>query len=192
MKRELLILDNYDSFTYNLVGLVEKCGYYDYEIYKNDEISIENVNDFSSIILSPGPGLPQHAGIMQQLLRNYIRKKKILGVCLGHQAIARHFGANLIQMDKITHGDASIINIIKRSSKLFKNIPQDIIVGRYHSWVVDNVDFPKDELEISAILGDRLIMGIEHKFLPVYGIQFHPESYITQYGFQILKNWLEI
>jgi len=192
MKKELLILDNYDSFTYNLVGLVDKCEFFDYEIYKNDEISLEKINDFKSIILSPGPGMPQYAGILPQLIQNYFSKKKILGVCLGHQAIAQHFGAKLLQLSEIAHGQASVLKIIDRKSKLFKNIPNNNIVGRYHSWIVDNHNFPHNELNISAIVGENIIMGIEHKNLPIYGVQFHPESYITQHGVQLIKNWLEI
>jgi anthranilate synthase component 2 len=192
MKKELLIIDNYDSFTYNLVQLIEECEFFDYEIYKNDKISLDIIDSFSGIILSPGPGLPENAGIMPDLLKNYVRKKKILGICLGHQAIAQCFGAKLIQQNDITHGKASILKVTEINSKLFENLPNSFIVGRYHSWIVDKTNFPDEELKITSIVENDIIMSIEHKYLPVYGVQFHPESHITQHGKQLIYNWLRI
>lgn len=186
----ILILDNYDSFTFNLLHLVEKLSEDGVAVIRNDKIRIEEINDFDSIILSPGPGLPKDAGIMPELLKQYSDKKKILGVCLGMQAIGEHFGQSLKNLGEVVHGEAVKMNIIKQS-ELFKDCPSNFMVGRYHSWVIDN-NLPLNELEVLAIDEEQEIMAIKHKNLPIYGVQFHPESILSQYGENLMKNWLSL
>ncbi len=189
-KKKLLIIDNYDSFTYNLVQLVEQCGFTDYDVKKNDEISKEEADNYNMFLFSPGPGLPSEAGIMCELIKFYSGKKKMLGICLGHQAIAECFGANLINMEEIAHGAASVVYLTEDKDYIFKKIPELFIAGRYHSWIVSNEDFPK-ELLITAIDEDENIMAIKHKTFDIHGVQFHPESYITEDGQRIISNFLK-
>jgi anthranilate synthase component 2 len=187
--KKLLIIDNYDSFTYNLVQLVEQCGFTDYDIKKNNEINLEEANNYQMFLFSPGPGIPSEAGIMCELIKKYAGTKKMLGICLGHQAIAECFGANLITMEEIAHGAASVIYLTDDKDYLFKKVPEIFIAGRYHSWIVSNDDFPK-ELLITAIDEDENIMAIKHKTFDIHGVQFHPESYITENGQKIISNFL--
>ncbi len=186
---KVLILDNYDSFTYNLVHLVEKLLHVKVEVFKNDEIGLEDVTRFDKIILSPGPGLPDEAGIMKSLIREYGYSKSILGVCLGHQAIGEVFGGKLKNLDSVFHGVAHEIDIIDSTEILFKELEKKIIVGRYHSWVVDRTDFPK-ELMITATDDNGNVMGLKHRELNIRGVQFHPESIMTPVGEKIISNWL--
>jgi len=186
---KVLILDNYDSFTYNLVHLVEKLLHVKIEVFKNDEISLEEVARFDKIILSPGPGLPDEAGIMKSLIKQYGSSKSILGVCLGHQAIGEVFGGNLKNLDTVFHGVAHEIEVIDPSEILFKGLEKKIMVGRYHSWVVDRTNFPK-ELIITATDDNGNVMALRHQELNIRGVQFHPESIMTPVGEKIISNWL--
>jgi anthranilate synthase component 2 len=186
---KVLILDNYDSFTYNLVHLVEKLLHVKIEVFKNDEISLEEVARFDKIILSPGPGLPDEAGIMKLLIKQYGSSKSILGVCLGHQAIGEVFGGNLKNLDTVFHGVAHEIEVIDPSEILFKGLEKKIMVGRYHSWVVDRTNFPK-ELIITATDDNGNVMALRHQELNIRGVQFHPESIMTPVGEKIISNWL--
>lgn len=186
----ILILDNYDSFTFNLLHLVEKLTEDNVVVVRNNKINIDEINDFSSIILSPGPGLPKDAGIMPELLNKYFDKKKILGVCLGMQAIGEHFGEKLKNLDKVVHGEERVLNVIAEN-ELFKGLPRYFYVGRYHSWVIDN-NAPLKNLEVLAEDEQQEIMAIKHVNLPIYGVQFHPESILSQYGEILMKNWLSL
>jgi anthranilate synthase component 2 len=185
----ILIFDNYDSFTYNLVQLVEKISQQKIDVYRNDKISLEEMDRYDKIILSPGPGIPEEAGLLLPLIKTYASRKSILGVCLGHQAIGEAFGGTLVNLSKVYHGVATNCKIIGADEKLFKNIPKEFKAGRYHSWVIDQKNFPS-ELEITALDDNNMIMAIKHKQYDVRGVQFHPESILTPMGEQILRNWL--
>lgn len=185
-----LILDNYDSFTYNLFHYVERyCTESDcLEVKRNDEISIEEALAFDNIILSPGPGLPSEAGIMPQLLLNPKAQMPILGICLGHQAIAESHGAALSTLEIPLHGFEGISTIINPDNTLFRGLDKAIKTGHYHSWVVSKTNFP-NELRIDAVGENGAIMAISHMEMPRYGIQFHPESIMTPLGLNIISNW---
>ncbi|MCD6017890.1 MAG: aminodeoxychorismate/anthranilate synthase component [Bacteroidetes bacterium] len=186
---KLLILDNYDSFTYNLVHLIEKVSDISFEVFRNDQISLQDVNDFDKILLSPGPGLPKDAGIMPEVLQYYGPAKNILGVCLGFQAIGEAYGASLKNLPTVFHGLATPITVLQEDI-LFKNCPGSFTVGRYHSWVIDNQSVPHD-FEITAVDEEGNIMAGRHKTFNVRGVQFHPESILSEYGETIMRNWLE-
>jgi anthranilate synthase component 2 len=185
---KLLLLDNYDSFTYNLVHLIEKVSDIEIEVFRNDEISIDEVEKYDKILLSPGPGLPTDAGIMPELLKRYSSTKSILGVCLGLQAIGESFGASLLNLDTVFHGLATPIKV-NVEDIIFYNCPKTFTVGRYHSWVVDTHFFPED-LQITATDENGNIMALKHKIYDVRGVQFHPESILSEYGEVLIKNWL--
>lgn len=191
---KILILDNYDSFTYNLFHIVEKVSDTTVDVFRNDEISLADVNAYDKIILSPGPGLPKGSGILLEVIREYASSKSILGVCLGQQAIAESFGGSLRNLKNVFHGVATEISIVnKRTPKpndIFSGLPEKIEVGRYHSWIVNKDDFPK-ELEITAIDEDGEIMALAHKQFDIQAVQFHPESIMTPNGEQMMKNWLK-
>ena len=187
---KILIFDNYDSFTYNLVHLVEKIIHIKVDVFRNDEIKLEDVNKYDKIILSPGPGIPEEAGLLLPLIKEYAPTKSILGVCLGHQAIGQAFGGALINLDTVFHGVATNCQLLTLNSQLFKGLPNEIIVGRYHSWVVSDINFP-DELEITARDENNFIMAMQHKKYDVQGVQFHPESVLTPDGEKIIRNWLK-
>ena len=183
----ILIIDNYDSFTFNLVHYVEQfCD--DVTVKRNDEISLDEVEEFDAIVLSPGPGLPKHAGIMPKLIKQYASTKKILGVCLGHQAIGEAFGASLKNLNQVHHGVAIPINIIVNNEPLFTNLPNRMDTGRYHSWVIDKNTIPSD-LKITATDDEGEVMAIRHKEFDVCGVQFHPESLLTPDGLKVIENW---
>jgi len=185
---KILILDNYDSFTYNLVHYVEQfCN--DVTVKRNDEIPLDEVDVFDAIILSPGPGLPKDAGIMSELIKRYAPSKKILGVCLGHQAIGEAFGAKLKNLDQVHHGVAIPVSVIERSEVLFQGFSNKFETGRYHSWVIDK-DTISEELIITAVDEKGEIMAIRHRQFNVCGVQFHPESLLTPNGLKIIKNWV--
>lgn len=187
---KLLVLDNYDSFTYNLVHLIRELGYGStMDIVRNDAITVEAVGDYDKILLSPGPGVPRDAGIMMNLLKTYSRSKSILGICLGHQGIAETFGGTLINMQEVTHGIPLETIVSDKEEVCFKNIPERFETGRYHSWMVSRENLP-DELTITATDDAGRIMGLTHKTLDVRGLQFHPESIMTQHGKTIMNNWL--
>lgn len=193
---KILVFDNYDSFTYNLVHLVNSIVKDQVDVYRNDEIPLEKVAAYDKIILSPGPGIPSEAGLLLPLIKEYAAKKSILGVCLGHQAIGEVFGGKLINLSTVYHGVATPVTFIentslsKASSQLFKDLPGQIQVGRYHSWIVSEENFPA-ELEITAVDENGYIMALQHKTYDVQGVQFHPESVLTPDGATILKNWLQ-
>lgn len=185
---KLLILDNYDSFTYNVVHAVRQLGV-EPDVYRNDEIALDDVDRYDAIIVSPGPGVPAEAGILPQLLQRYSATKRILGICLGEQAIGECFGARLLNLSEVWHGVQTPVNIIA-NDYIFRNLGPEIQVGRYHSWVVDSNNLP-DCLEVTARSNDGQIMALRHRTLDVRGVQFHPESILTPQGLTILKNWLE-
>lgn len=191
---KILVFDNYDSFTYNLVHLVEKIIHEKVEVHRNDQLPLEKVKEYDKIILSPGPGIPEEAGLLLPLIKEYASSKSILGVCLGHQAIGEAFGGKLINLSTVFHGVATPVKIesekLKVKSYLFEGLPGEIEVGRYHSWVVSKEDFPP-ELEITAEDDNRMIMGLQHKTYDVQGVQFHPESVLTPRGEEIMRNWLK-
>lgn len=187
---KLLVFDNYDSFTYNLVHLVEKILHQKVDVYRNDQIPLEQVKDFDKIILSPGPGIPEEAGLLLPLIKEYASSKSILGVCLGQQAIGEAFGGTLTNLSKVYHGVATPCQIVKNDVELFAGLGEKFEVGRYHSWVVSRDGFP-DELEITAVDENDMIMALQHKTFDVRGVQFHPESVLTPQGEQILRNWLK-
>lgn len=186
---KLLIFDNYDSFTYNIVHAVRQLGYAP-EVYRNDCIALEDVGKYDKIIISPGPGIPSESGILPELLRAYTPVKPILGICLGEQAIGECFGARLLNLPQVYHGIRTPIDIVA-DDYIFAGLPRSIPVGRYHSWVVDNADFPSEQLEVTARDAEGHIMALRHKRYDVRGVQFHPESILTPDGNRILDNWLK-
>ena len=186
---KILLLDNYDSFTYNLVHLVEKILHTKVDVYRNDEIEMEKVKGYDKIILSPGPGIPEEAGMLLPLIKEYASTKSILGVCLGHQAIGEAFGAKLINLSTVYHGVATPIKILDTNNQLYKGLDDTIEVGRYHSWIVSDENFP-EVLQITAVDENNYIMGLQHKNFDVQGVQFHPESVLTPCGEMIIRNWL--
>ena len=186
---KILLFDNYDSFTYNLVHAIKSLGYENVDVYRNDKIELSQIDQYDKIILSPGPGLPSEAGIMMEVIKEYASKKSILGVCLGHQAIAETFGAKLENIPTVFHGVQTSIKIVQEDY-LFLGLPKEILAGRYHSWIVSNNDFP-DKLEVTAIDEAGDIMALKHKKLDLHGVQFHPESILTPDGVQIIQNFLQ-
>ncbi len=186
---KILMLDNYDSFTYNLVQLVKENTSYNVDVFRNDEILLQEVNGYDKIILSPGPGIPIEAGILCDLIRQYKNSKPILGICLGMQAIGEVFGGTLINIIEPMHGVATTIH--HTSSPLFTDIPNQFKAGRYHSWAIEANSIPS-ELNVTAVDENEMVMAIEHKILPVCGVQFHPESILTEYGKHILINFLKL
>ncbi len=186
---KILVFDNYDSFTYNLVHQVEKITGEKVDVYRNDQIELDKVNGYDKIILSPGPGIPEEAGLLLPLIKQFAPAKSILGVCLGHQAIGEAFGGKLVNLDTVYHGVATKVKIEKAKARLFDGLAQEIEVGRYHSWIVSDEGFPV-ELEITARDANGYIMALQHKVYDVQGVQFHPESVLTPDGEKILQNWL--
>ena len=187
---KILLLDNYDSFTYNLLHLVKELGTEDVTVVRNDQIELDEVEQYDKIILSPGPGIPEEAGMLLPIIRRFAPTKKILGVCLGHQAIGEAFGAKLTNLTEVFHGIQSAIKVLDHEV-LFKGLANEILVGRYHSWVVDREGFPSC-LEITAESQEGQIMGLRHTSYHVYGIQFHPESVLTPKGKEIIQNFLNL
>ncbi len=186
---KVLVFDNYDSFTYNLVQIIERILGSKVDVVRNDQITLEEIQKYDKIILSPGPGIPEEAGILLDLIKEYASTKSILGVCLGQQAIAEAFGGSLINLSEIFHGVATSADLVKNDTKLFKNLSSGLEVGRYHSWAVNPENFP-EELEITAVDKDGMIMALQHKEYDVHGVQFHPESILTPNGELIIKNFL--
>ena len=185
---KIVIIDNYDSFTYNLAHLVRELGA-QVTVWRNDRFNLEQLGAFDKIILSPGPGIPAEAGLLLDVIINYAGKKPILGVCLGHQAIGEVFGAKLTNLDEVFHGVATEGTQFG-NDYLFNGLSKRITMGRYHSWVVDRAHFP-DCLEVTAVSDDGEIMALKHKQHDIRGIQFHPESVLTPNGMDMLRNWLE-
>ena len=186
---KILVFDNYDSFTYNLVHAVKKLGFTDVEVHRNDQIALEDIARFDKIILSPGPGVPSESGILLDVIRTYAPTKPILGVCLGEQAIAEAFGGTLINLTEVHHGVSSIVDVLEEDV-LFNGLGKKIEVGRYHSWAVERSTLPEC-LTITAVDEEGMIMALAHKTYDVRGVQFHPESVLTPDGEKMLKNWLE-
>lgn len=187
----LLLLDNYDSFTYNLVHYLQELMGEDVAVFRNDEIRMDEVARYDRIVLSPGPGLPSESGILLPLIREYADTIPMLGVCLGHQAIAEAFGGRLRQLDGVLHGLVRKVQVTGDEIGLFAGVESPFDTGRYHSWVPDETSFP-DELQVIAKDLDGCIMGLKHRRFPVYGLQFHPESVMTPCGKQLLANWLAL
>lgn len=191
----ILILDNYDSFTYNLVQMVEEINNRNVDVRRNDEINLEQVAQYDKIILSPGPGIPNEAGILIPLIKRYAATKSIFGVCLGHQAIGEAFGAELINLSRVYHGVCNKIKLVESvaSSSFrndwFKNLNDEIEVGRYHSWVLNEKSIPAD-VEVTAKDESGMIMALRHREYDVQGVQFHPESVLTPLGRKMMENWL--
>jgi len=185
----ILLLDNYDSFTYNLAHYLREITGDEIPVIRNDQITVEEIDRYDAIVLSPGPGLPKDAGIMPELLRRYSPTKRILGVCLGMQAIGECFGGILINLDRVYHGQATPATILKPDEILFRGLPARITVGRYHSWVVSGDGFP-DSLEITAVDDNGQVMALRHKQFDVRGVQFHPESILTPEGMKMMENWV--
>jgi len=185
---KLLILDNYDSFVYNLVHMVKELGF-EPVVKRNDKITLEEVDTFDKILLSPGPGIPEEAGILMDLIKIYAPSKSIMGVCLGHQAIGESFGAKLKNLDLVYHGIVTETEVLK-PEVTFAGVPTKFKTCRYHSWVVDTADLPED-LEVTATNSEGTIMALQHKEFDVRGVQFHPESFLTEHGETMILNWLE-
>lgn len=187
---KIMVLDNYDSFTYNLVHYIEKITGSRPAVCRNDEISLDEVGEYDSILISPGPGIPAEAGICIDVIKRYCATKKILGVCLGHQAIGEAFGASLINLKEVYHGLATKVFVLDNQDRLFRSIPVTFNAGRYHSWVISNYDLPEC-LKVTCIDNNQLIMAVRHRDYDVSGVQFHPESVLTEHGMEIIRNWIE-
>jgi anthranilate synthase component 2 len=187
--KTVLVIDNYDSFTYNLVHLINELGF-EAVVWRNDKFKLEDVEAYDKILLSPGPGIPEEAGLLLEVIKTYAQTKSIMGVCLGQQAIAEAFGGTLLNLGRPMHGIATPITVLDKSELTFKDCPGLIEVGRYHSWVVNPADLPSS-LKVTAIDGDGQIMALRHEKYDVCGVQFHPESVLTPCGKQMMKNWLE-
>ena len=187
--KNVLVLDNYDSFVYNLVYLLKELGAH-VDVFRNDKITLEEVGNYDQILLSPGPGIPSEAGIMMDLLKEYKSTKKILGVCLGHQAIAEAFGSELQNMGEVLHGVTTECQVLDPAERLFLDIPARFEVCRYHSWTVIPGSMPTD-LKITAQDDTGYVLAEAHQQYDVRGVQFHPEAYLTQHGLQMIKNWMK-
>lgn len=186
---KILILDNYDSFTYNLVHMVEKITGNFPAVFRNDEISIEDVDYYDMIMLSPGPGIPDEAGILKDVIRMYAGRKPIFGVCLGLQAVTEVFGGKIINLDEVFHGVATEMKVTDKSATIFKDVPETFLAARYHSWAATDEGFP-EEIQVTARDEDGLIQAIEHKIFPISAVQFHPESILTDVGEQLVSNFI--
>lgn len=189
MPYKILVLDNYDSFVYNLVYLLKEMGH-EVDVFRNDKITLEEVAPYDKILLSPGPGIPEEAGIMLDLIREYAPTKSIFGVCLGHQAIGEAFGAKLHNMGDVLHGVTTKCVITDTTEKLFQGLPESIEVCRYHSWTVVPETMP-EELKVTAVDENGFVLAEAHTTYDVRGVQFHPEAYLTEYGKEMLSNWLK-
>ncbi|MBB1646232.1 aminodeoxychorismate/anthranilate synthase component II [Sphingobacterium sp. UME9] len=187
---KIVVIDNYDSFTYNLVHLLQELDQ-EYVVWRNDKFKLEDIDAFDKILLSPGPGIPEEAGLLLDVIRTYAPHKSILGICLGQQAIAEVFGGTLFNMEKPLHGVATNITVVDESEKLFRDFPKDSKIGRYHSWAVNKDSLPAS-LKVTAIDENGIIMALTHTEYDVRGMQFHPESVLTTNGKKLIENWLEI
>lgn len=186
--KKIVVIDNYDSFTYNLVHYLEDLNC-QVTVFRNDEFDINELKQYDKIVLSPGPGIPEEAGLLKDVIKTYASSKSILGVCLGQQAIGEVFGGSLVNLEKVYHGVATNIKITNSDVVLFRNLPNEFEVGRYHSWVVSNDNFPND-LIITSVDENGQIMSLKHVNYDVRGVQFHPESVLTPNGKKILENWV--
>ena len=187
---KILVFDNYDSFTYNLVHLVEKITGVKPDVFRNDKISLEAVKEYDKIILSPGPGVPSEAGLLIPLIKEYAATKSVLGVCLGHQAIGEAFGASLINLENVYHGVATPVKKTGYPSPLFEGLEDKFEAGRYHSWIIDGNTLP-DDFEVTAVDAHGYVMAMQHKNFDLQSVQFHPESVLTPGGEHMMRNWLK-
>lgn len=186
---KILILDNYDSFTYNLVHMVEKITDIYPDVYRNDEIGIDEIGVYDLIILSPGPGIPSEAGILKEVIARYAGKIPIFGVCLGLQAITEVFGGSILNMNEVFHGVATEMRVVQKEAPIFQDIPETFLAARYHSWIASKEDLP-NVLEITAIDEEGGIMAIRHKEYQISAVQFHPESILTEVGEKLVSNFI--
>lgn len=187
---KILVLDNYDSFTYNLVQYIERVLKAPVHVFRNDQISLDEIDNYDKILISPGPGIPEEAGISLDLIRRYGPAKSILGVCLGHQAIAEAFGGTISNLKKVYHGVSGSMKQLKTGDYFFEGVPEEFDAGRYHSWVVDRENLPH-ELEVDVENDEGLVMALRHREYDVRGVQFHPESVLTEYGGRMILNWVK-
>lgn len=186
---KIVVIDNYDSFTYNLVHLLHECGQ-EAVVWRNDKFELGDLEEFDHILLSPGPGIPSEAGLLMEVIRRYGLSKKILGICLGMQAIAEVYGGQLLNLSRPVHGTATPVRILDQEEALFAGLPAEFLVGRYHSWAVDPKGLPGG-LQVTAEDANGTIMALAHRELAVKGVQFHPESVLTEYGREMMLNWLK-
>ncbi len=187
---KIVVIDNYDSFTYNLVHAIKKISGLQVDVFRNDEIALEELEVYDKIVLSPGPGIPEEAGLLLDIIRKFAPTKSILGVCLGHQAIGEAFGGTLTNMNRVLHGIATPVSVTKTSTTIFEGLPDTFQVGRYHSWIVNQEGLP-DCLQVTSYDDKGMIMSMKHTEYDVEGVQFHPESVLTPLGEQIIANWLK-
>ncbi len=186
---KIVVIDNYDSFTYNFVHAIKKISGGTVDVIRNDELELSDLEKYDKIVLSPGPGIPEEAGLLLDIIREYAARKSMLGVCLGHQAIGEVFGAKLTNMNRVLHGVSTPVKQTKTHQVLFQDVPEEFDAGRYHSWIINHVDFP-DCLEVTCEDSEGMIMSMKHKEYDVHGVQFHPESVLTPLGEKIIANWL--
>jgi anthranilate synthase component 2 len=186
---KILMIDNYDSFTYNLVHMLETFDGVSVVVKRNDQLTLDDVVPFEKIVLSPGPGIPSEAGLMPEIVKAFAETKSILGVCLGHQCIGESLGGRLLNIEAPIHGKATPIEIVDPSEPLFRGLPRRFSVGRYHSWVVRNEGLP-DDIKVTAVDDAGSIMALRHTRLDICGVQFHPESILTEHGRTMLENWI--
>jgi len=187
---KILVVDNYDSFVYNLVHYIDQLGDYEITVLRNDEINLEEVAKYDRILLSPGPGIPEEAGVMMDLIKKYVHQKPIFGVCLGHQAIAEAMGGVLENRKDVLHGIAHDLIVTDPNDALYKNLPQRFKIGRYHSWQVKKESI-EEKFTITGLDDEGDVLSFKLKNYPVYGVQYHPESVLTENGLQIIQNWLQ-
>jgi anthranilate synthase component 2 len=187
---KIVVIDNYDSFTYNLVHAIKKISGLPVDVFRNDEIALDDLEQYDKICLSPGPGIPEEAGLLLDIIRRFAPIKSILGVCLGHQAIGEAFGGSLTNMNRVLHGIATPVTTTKVPTVLFNGLPETFQVGRYHSWIVNSADLPEC-LQVTSYDGNGMIMSMKHTTFDVEGVQFHPESVLTPLGEQMIANWLK-
>jgi len=190
MRQKIVVIDNYDSFTYNLVQYIEEGAGFPVTVFRNDTVAIGELEAYDVFFLSPGPGLPGESGILKEIVKHYGPKKKMMGVCLGHQAIGEVYGAKLINLERVYHGVNTPMWMTRKDIFLFKGLPEPFLAGRYHSWVLQEDDFPSG-LEILARDEENRIMALRHREFDLYGVQFHPESILTPDGRTIIKNFLK-
>ena len=186
---KVVVIDNYDSFTYNLVHALNQITGNRVDVFRNDKVDIDGLDEYTHIVLSPGPGIPAEAGLLKEIVRRYAPFRRMLGVCLGHQAIAEVFGGKLVNIKKVYHGVATNIRVVDRNDYLYRNIPENFEGGRYHSWIVSADKLPSS-LKVTALAEDGEIMGMTHAEYDVRGVQFHPESILTKCGTELLTNWI--
>jgi len=186
---KIVVIDNYDSFTYNLVHAIKKISGLPVDVFRNDEIKLEDLEKYDKIVLSPGPGIPEEAGLLLDIIKEYGPKKSMLGVCLGHQAIGEAFGGKLHNMNRVLHGVATPVKLTDKKSILFEGLPETFDVGRYHSWIVQDDQLPEC-FEVTSYDNNGMIMSMKHRDFDIQGVQFHPESVLTPLGEKMIENWL--